>query len=287
MIAFLIVSYFVYKAYALQGKMELKGSEGSQVAKVTSAPEDADAITILLVGTDRRPEWKTGRADSLNVLRLYPKENLAYLLSIPRDARVEVPGRGQDKINYSYTLGGPALLIETVENLLDLDVNYYAQVDYVTFQKVVDAIGGVEYYIDKGWYSGEFKVQVRQGTHRRSGIEALADLKSRTFAMKDVQRVRHQQEFLTAAAKQLINSPAQMPQVAEVIADNSKTNMKLTDMYRIGKAFGNKNIDLQVAALPGSAGLFRGVAYAFIDRKAKDTLVSQMKRHESFDLKAR
>ena len=110
-----------------------------------------NATNVLVLGADvgggEQREGR-GRSDSIMLVRADPDENRIAYLSIPRDLRVEIPGHGTDKVNAAYSLGGPALAIDTVENLLGarLPVNHVVVVDFSSFADVVGAVGGI--YVD-------------------------------------------------------------------------------------------------------------------------------------------
>jgi polyisoprenyl-teichoic acid--peptidoglycan teichoic acid transferase len=261
-----LAGYATYWGVSTSKKVQLEGPDAKKVEKVTQKPKAAEPITILLVGTDRREGWTTGRADAISLLRLYPDDQKAYLLSVPRDSRVAIPRRkGLDKINHSFAYGGPALLIETVEEFLDVDVNYYVQMDFAAFPPAVDRVGGV----------------VFRG-RRLSGKEALATLQNRKYPTGDFQRIKNQQEFLMAAGKQLFKPSMDMPSLAGLAADYTKTNMSVTEMYGVAKGFMGADHDLQVATVPGSTGMIGGVSYVFPDEAAKKRLVTAMLKKRPF-----
>ena len=107
----------------------------------------SNASHVLVLGTDnggrRKDRQGVGRADTIMLIRTDPDEHRISYLHIPRDLRVEIPGRGADKINAAYAVGGPALAIDTVESLTGLRVHHVLVVNFGTFREVVDALGGI------------------------------------------------------------------------------------------------------------------------------------------------
>ncbi len=103
--------------------------------------------TILVLGADSTPNVAgregRGRSDSIMLIRTDPDDHRISYLSIPRDLRVEIPGRGADKVNAAYSYGGPALAVNTVESFTGLEVNHVIVVDFATFAEVIDAVGGI------------------------------------------------------------------------------------------------------------------------------------------------
>ncbi len=121
-------------------------------------------INILFLGVDSVDH--SSRSDTIIVVGISPDEKVA-LLSIPRDTRVNVPGKGYTKINHAYAYGGIELLKKTIENFMGIDINYYVKTDYQGFEKVIDKIGGIEinvekrmYYVDK---AGHLYIDLKPG----------------------------------------------------------------------------------------------------------------------------
>ena len=97
--------------------------------------------TILVMGRDRN-----GLSDSLQIVRVDPGRHLVSTLAIPRDLKVDIPGRGADKINVAYSLGGAALAVETVRQLTGVPINHVVLIDFRGFRQLVDAVGGIDIY---------------------------------------------------------------------------------------------------------------------------------------------
>ena len=104
----------------------------------------SEPVSILLLGADERGNDK-GRSDSLMVITLNPKNNSMKTVSIPRDTYTEIVGKGKrDKINHAYAFGGVDMSVATVENFLNVPINYYIEVNMEGFKDIVDAVGGVD-----------------------------------------------------------------------------------------------------------------------------------------------
>lgn len=98
---------------------------------------------ILLIGTDNRVENDTSRSDAMILVSINRKKGRLSMSSFLRDCYVSIPGYGQNRLNHAYQMGGPALLIQTIEENFKIGVDYYAQVDFYDFMDVIDALGGV------------------------------------------------------------------------------------------------------------------------------------------------
>lgn len=142
------------------------------------------------------------RADSIMVLRA--GGGAFEKLSIPRDTLAAIPGVGNDKINAAYRFGGAELQIETVEQLLGIDINHVAIVDFSGFRDLIDAIGGVEIELDRrvcnSISGGTFNIDFGPGEVTLNGEKALALARTRTSTcgapITDLDRTRFQQLIL-------------------------------------------------------------------------------------------
>src|SRR5579884_641535 len=118
---------------------------------------------ILLLGTDHANNGQAGRnsdehSDSMMLLRTDPGRHRLIYLSIPRDLRTAIPGYGDQKINAAMQIGGPRLAVRTVDALLGsgLQINHVVIVDFGSFEKLVDAVGGIDVYVPENILSNKF-----------------------------------------------------------------------------------------------------------------------------------
>lgn len=171
-------------------------------------PAVSDSLTFLLVGTDTRSDVPTtgtdaeggvgrDRSDVLMVATVDPGRTTASVVSIPRDSWVDIPGHGMNKINAAYALGGPSLLIRTVENLTQLRIDHFGVIDFAGFESMVDAVGGIDVSVSEPTSNGG--TQFRQGLNRLDGAQALLFVRQRYgLADGDLDRAQRQQAALRA-----------------------------------------------------------------------------------------
>ena len=115
--------------------------------------------TTLLMGTDhadRSDRADANRSDSIMLVRTDPDKHRISYLSIPRDLRVDIPGRGTGKINAAFALGGPALAMRTITGVTGIEINHVALVDFNSFSKLIDELGGVTVNVPKPIVSNRF-----------------------------------------------------------------------------------------------------------------------------------
>jgi LCP family protein required for cell wall assembly len=182
--------------------------------------------TILVLGSDQRGEdtaepgastTAPGRSDSIMLLRIGGGANAR--LSIARDTLVDIPGRGRQKINAAYAVGGAALAIRTVESFTGVDVNHIIEVSFDEFPGLIDAMGGIDYTggcvvskVNGGYANGGVTVRIRAGVETHlNGDQALALARTRKNDCNprenDLTRARRQQRII-AAMKSRALSPA-------------------------------------------------------------------------------
>jgi LCP family protein required for cell wall assembly len=176
------------------------------------APPAGEPVTVLLLGSDRRPgEDEPSRTDAVVIARIDPIRHRVALLSLPRDLMVEIPGYGQARINaanvwgeiYGAPGGGLALARDTVSHLLGIPIDYVVYIDFEGFIGAIDALGGVTVDVQKELYDGEFptmdygytEAHFLPGPQTLDGAAALMYSRIR-HPDSDFERMRRQQQVL-------------------------------------------------------------------------------------------
>ena len=196
-----------------------------EVPGQTDQPWKEDgAVNILLIGNDSRENGEDGRSDAMILLSISDNTRKISMISILRDIYVEIPGHGGNRLNAAYAYGGPALLMETIEQNFDIDVNRYVLVNFEAFATLVDAAGGVdlELTVEEIEYVNGYLVEYNMLTGRPEGTDymdtstgglvhlngpqALAYSRNR-YIGTDFGRTQRQRKVLEAIVKKL---PASM-----------------------------------------------------------------------------
>ena len=197
-----------------------------------------ERVNILLLGIDRRPEeYGPSRTDTMILLSVDPKENTAAMLSIPRDLWVMIPEYGESRINVAhfagdvrnYPGGGPALAKRTVSEILGVPVHYYVRVDFVGFEQLIDAIGGITIELESP--VPPFAV----GVHHMDGETALKFARTRRGS-DDFHRMAHQQKVLMAALERVrsLDFPLSTTlQMVSLVNDSIQTDLNLVEMVAL------------------------------------------------------
>nr|WP_189957826.1 LCP family protein [Streptomyces alanosinicus] len=186
-------------------------------------PSAGHGTNVLLVGTDgrdkiterERRQFRLGGVpchctDTMMIVHISENRDRATVVSLPRDSYAEVPehtddGSGQQhaahpiKLNAAYAEGGPQLTIRTVENMTHVKIDHYLEVDFASFMKTVDVLGGVRICTAtplKDSYTG---LDLAPGTHTLTGGQALQYVRARHIdGASDLGRMKRQQQFLAA-----------------------------------------------------------------------------------------
>jgi LCP family protein required for cell wall assembly len=194
-----------------------------------------ERTNILLLGVDARPGEKQGRTDTMILASIDPKLNKVALVSIPRDTQIEVAGSSLDKINSANMVGGPDLAVQKVEELMGENIDYYVEMDFKGFAKIIDTVGGVNINVDQRMYKPSEDINLRPGQQLLDGSQALAFVRFRGYALADIERTAHQQTFLKALGRELLQPKniLKLPTLIKVANQNIDTNLRLADMLKM------------------------------------------------------
>lgn len=178
------------------------------------------SVTILVAGSDYRttgsgPDTSfapgSQRSDVLMLVHIDSDGQHVSVVSIPRDSWVPVPGHGMMKINAALSLGGPSLMIKTVENLTGVRIDHYAVLDFGGFQTIVQVLGGVQVTIAAA--TSEGGVNFHRGVNNLDPAQALAYVRQRYgLPGGDLSRIQRQQNLIRAvlakvASEHLVSDP--------------------------------------------------------------------------------
>lgn len=228
-----------------------------QEARKIADPElPGQPLNILLIGSDSR-EGKAkgdyGRSDSVVLVRLDEQQGFISMLSFPRDSFVTIPGYGQHKLNAAYSLGeqnpnssGPALLMQTVKQLTGQPIQYYVNVDFKGFARLVNQIGGVFIDVDRRYFNDNSQpgdhyepIDLMPGYQLLNGDDALDFVRFR-HTDSDFARIVRQQMFLSELKRKVksrVSNWVQSPGFVRMLAHNIETDIggrKLLDVIRTG-----------------------------------------------------
>jgi LCP family protein required for cell wall assembly len=233
-----------------------------------------------------------GLADVMLLIKFDPQTNKIVMLSVPRDTRTEIEGRGIKKINAANVEGGPALTAKTVSNLLGgIGVDRYVRINVLGVSKLIEALGGVNVYVPKDMKyrddSQHLYINLKAGQQHLNGEQALQLLRYRHDELGDIGRIQRQQMVIRALIEQSLNPTTitRLPDILNVVKENIDTNLSVEELIAL-VGFGSKTSrsNMQMLMLPGRFSENRefDASYWVPDRRAIGKLVSQ-----HFDLEAK
>ncbi len=205
------------------------------------APSYSQPIFILMLGGDARSGNSTRvRTDSIHIVAIVPGTLHASILGIPRDSYVPIPGNGSNKINSAEYFGGPALTIQTVENLTGCHFNYYTLTSFQGFTQVVDQFGGVDLRVTEHTAPDHFShYNFTAGRlYHMTGTQALAFARDRhTRPAGDFDRSFAQGKLIAAAlAQQQTNmkkDPGTLLRAMGAMYRNIRVNIPITEALKL------------------------------------------------------
>ncbi len=261
-----------------------------QVVKSKERPPEmlTNRVNILLLGVDDKdrenPDDNTRRSDTMMVASISPEDGTINLLSLPRDTKVNIPGhKGYDKLNHAYAYGGAYLAQRTVEQFLQIPINYYVVIDWKAFIKVIDTLGGVDLYVENDMSYrdpyADLDIEINKGYQHLDGEKAGQYVRFRSDELGDIGRVQRQQRFLKALAKEVmqVGTILKVPSIVNTVNKYVETDMSAMTMIKVGnslKSFNSNNLTAEM--LPGTFATIDGLSYWVSDKEQTQQLVQTM-----------
>ncbi|TFE26921.1 LCP family protein [Cohnella luojiensis] len=265
---FIVLCFVGWKVYGLYNVADnvQKSKEESRFGHFEEKPEykppeweGSERVNVLLMGGDERGlrEGDVARSDSMLVVSFDPASKKTHLFSVLRDTHVDIPGFRANRANAAITLGGPELTMKTIGNLTGLDIQYYVYVDFQGFIKLVDAIGGVDFYVEKDMkYSDSaddhiYDIDLKKGQQHLDGDKALQYVRFRHDKMSDFTRTERQRDFLKAIAAKLKSgwNLIKLPEILGKVTPYMESNMSANDMLKLA-SLGYKSHQAGSAQIP-------------------------------------
>lgn len=226
-------------------------------AGIDNRPEKiSSAVNYLLVGSDTREglskaelkELRVGsvataagkRSDTMLLVHISKARDKAVLISIPRDSFALIPAytnkagkvtpARHSKINSAFNWGGAPLLIQTIEEMTQLKIDHYVEINFAGFARVVDALGGIEVCTKKDIDDPKSHLVLEAGVHTLNGIESLKYVRTREFdGMGDIGRMQRQQAFMSSVLKKATSAGVLLNPITMTSFINSSLDAVTTD----------------------------------------------------------
>lgn len=242
-------------------------------------------LHIMVMGVDRRND-DAGRSDTLMAVTVNKDAGTAQILSLPRDTRVQIEGNGYDKVNHAYAYGGHKLTGQTVEKLLGVPMDYYVLVDIQAFERIIDALDGVDINVEKRMYyedpwddDGGLVIDLYPGMQHMDGKKAIQYVRFRD-GEGDIGRIARQQHFMQAVMEKMLSPSVvpKLPKLMEEIQSAVETDMPLTEMVSLAQLLPSIREHGMISEMvPGSPAYLEDISYWLPDiMKLRQLVASQM-----------
>jgi len=253
-----------------QRQQQLEGAEDTQ----TVLP----AFTLLLLGVDEREEDR-GRADAILLMTVNPNNSKLFMFNIPRDTRTLLVKRGfEDKINHAYAYDGIAGTVATIENFIDLPIDYYVQVNMEGFEAIIDMMDGVD--VDNPFAFDFLEHHYPAGQLHLSGERALGYIRMRFDDPRgDLGRTERQRQVvrdLIRRASRWESLPS-IPKVLDALGDHVRTNLTFADMQRLMMKYRTRIKTIESTEINGHGANIGGIYYFIVDDQERARIHDRMK----------
>jgi polyisoprenyl-teichoic acid--peptidoglycan teichoic acid transferase len=244
-----------------------------------------DPISILMVGVDER-EGDSGRTDSMIIATINPETKSTKLLSIPRDTKTKLinssnPNKNRvTKINAAYAYGGIEMTIDTVENFLNIPIDYYVEVNMEGFRDIVDAVGGID--VDNKFTFELEGITLRKGPQHLDGEKTLKYVRMRKQdPAGDFGRQERQKEVISQIIEKgaSFSTLTKYNDVLEALQSNIKTNLSLNDMIGIQSNYKTAAGSIQKLEITGDGKLTDSGWFFFVNDDSRQEVSNQLRDH--------
>lgn len=241
--------YFTSLYKGLEGLRKTSGN--SPFAEVMASEENVveppkwlgtEPVNILLMGVDTRGNKKNEipRSDSMMVVSLDPVQKRMNVFSILRDTYTDIPDHGKNRINTAVT-HGPKTAMRAVSDLLGIPIQFYVYTDFQGFIKLVDAVGGVDFHVEKDMTyeskadNHEYDISLKEGEQHLDGKTALQYVRFRHDALSDYSRTKRQRDFANAVVEKMKSTTSimKLPSILEEVSPYIDTNLSVNDMWQL------------------------------------------------------
>ena len=268
---------------------EMKKAETSKIETASAGKSVTEPFTLLLMGIDSTDEVLSKSAiahgDTLILITFNPKTLNATMISIPRDSYIPIAcwsGRPENKITHAAMYGNDCM-INTIQNYFDVNIDYYAKINFKGLVKLVDAVGGVEVDVPQVLCTDDSsrgaELCINPGRQVLNGEQALVFARNRkAFADGDFRRAQHQQEIIKALVDKLknIKDVTAFMNILNTVSNSLDTNLttkQILSFYDVAKNIVKKSLSSEESELVNIQQLYlTGTGQMIYDERAKMVL---------------
>ena len=223
------------------------------------------------------------RADAILLISMENATGKVRILNIPRDTWVTMAqDKGETRLAHVYAVGGAPLMVRTINQMFDISIHQYVVIDLATFGKIVDALGGIDIYIERNMDYDDpeagLSIHMRQGYRHLDGVGAEHYLRYRSDDLGDLGRTQRQQKFVKAFYVKLlrVDTLPKVPAIADILKQNVTTSAELFDSMHIGNVIRKLSIEPpRTIMLPGDFSRKDDTVW-IMDRAAADEIIHEL-----------
>ncbi|MGE7603935.1 LCP family protein [Peribacillus sp. NPDC097675] len=259
----------------------MKGTEHKTDKRIEDITfKKQDPFSLLILGVDERKN-DSGRSDTMIVMTVNPKLGSIQMLSLPRDTRTEIIGRGTtEKMNHAYAYGGITMAINTVESYLDIPIDYYVKMNMQGFQDIVNSVGGITVNNDMNLVYKKYSFA--KGNIDLNGKEALIYSRIRKEDPRgDYGRQMRQRQVIQAVIKKgaSLSTLTNYDDILDAIGKNVETNLTFNEMLSIQKNYKSSLNKIEQFTLAGDDQRIDGLWYNIVSDETKLEAQNRIKTH--------
>ena len=241
---------------------------------------------VLVLGLDDAVNMDSAeekRADAILLISMENATGKVRILNIPRDTWVKMAqDKGETRLANVYAVGGAPLMVRTINQMFDISIHQYVVIDLATFVQIVDAVGGIDLYIERNMDYDDpeagLSIHMKQGYRHLDGVGAEHYLRYRSDDLGDLGRTQRQQKFVKAFYAKLlrVDTLPKVPAIADILKQNVTTSAELFDSVHIGNVIRKLNIEPpRTIMLPGDFSRDDDTVW-IMDRAATDEIIHEL-----------
>lgn len=258
-VALVVGGFMVWSMYRDVNETVTRVNDNLQISekrKQVETIEEKRSISVLLLGIDRQG-GEQGRSDSIIVMTLNPETDEGAMLSIPRDTKTEIVGRGvRDKINHAYAFGGAEMAMDSVEALLDIPIDYVVEADMNAFTEIIDTLGGITVMNNFAFSTDSYTFPI--GEVELNGESALSYARMRYEDPNgDFGRQERQRAVVTAIVEKGRSdfSVDTVTRLLDVAGNHAKTNIEFNELVTLSTDYMKSFRNASTLRIEGTGGI--------------------------------
>lgn len=241
---------------------------------------------LLFLGLDEREDTNdfVGRTDTIIIFHISGGQGRNTLISIPRDTRVHLEGKGWNKINAAYVYGGVDMTKYEIRQLTGIEVDRTMVLNFNGFKRVIDILGGVWITVEEPLQDPLSGADFEPGEYLMDGEMALSFARCRSTARADLDRVDRQQYLLNELIRQkadlstilkILNPLDDASDIFKVLREETRSDFDIWDFCSIGFMLLFSNKDIERVTIPVTGATIDGISYLLADEEEVREFLSE------------